>query len=138
MQTMEAETPAAHAGPLRDCVALCLECHEAVTQCLFHCLGRGGEHASPAHIRMMMDCAEITRVAADFMLRESAQHNYTCGVCSKICEHCADDCEGLDPEDEHMRRCAEICRRCAESCYTMAAHHSPMKDGNEEARHEGH
>jgi hypothetical protein len=85
-----------------------------------HCLGKGGAHASQPHIIMLLDCADISRVSADLMLRQSPRHFVTCGACAQICEACAEDCEKLDPQDEEMKRCAEICRRCAELCREMS------------------
>jgi hypothetical protein len=108
------------------CIYNCQESHRACLETLTHCLGKGGKHAEPTHIRMLLDCAEICQLSANFMLRESPLHHFTCGVCSKICERCAGDCERLDPGDEHMRHCAELCRECAATCKDMAAHHKDM------------
>jgi hypothetical protein len=80
----------------------------------------GGRHAESAHIRLMLDCAEICQTSANFMLRGSELHSRTCGVCAEVCERCARDCEQLG-DDAHMRACAEACRRCADSCKHMAA-----------------
>lgn len=117
-------------GDLSTCIEHCFWSHEAATRCISHCLGRGGAHAGPAHIRLLMDCAEITQTAANFMLRGSDHDHFACGVCGKICEHCADACEAMDPEDEHMAHCAEACRRCADSCHEMVAQQAVAKVGS--------
>lgn len=127
MQVMEANKSTDDEGALSTCIEHCLWAHEAATRCIAHCLGRGGVHADAAHIRMLMDCADIAQTAADFMLRGSDHHHFTCGVCGKICEHCADACEAMDADDNHMLHCAEVCRRCAESCHAMTAHHAITK-----------
>lgn len=134
MQTLEIEDIEHKREHLWTCIENCQECYESTTQCIMHCLGRGGEFASPERICLLMDCAEICRLSADFMLRGSLLHNFTCGACSKICEHCATDCEASAPDDEHMRLCAAACRRCADSCHQMAAHHSPIKEAHEVER----
>lgn len=86
-----------------------------------HCLGLGGEHADPHHVRLLLlDCAQIRATSAAFMLRGSESHGRTCGVCAEVCLQCADDCERLADGDELMLRCTEICRRCTESCLAMA------------------
>jgi hypothetical protein len=84
-----------------------------------HCLEKGGRHAEPQHIRLLLDCAEICQTSANFMVRGSDLHAATCRACAEVCERCADDCERM-ADDEMMRRCAEICRRCAASCAQMA------------------
>ena len=108
------------AQEMRACIANCLNCHSTCMATITHCLQKGGQHAAVAHIRLMMDCAEICQISANFMLRGSDMHSRTCGVCAEICERCAQDCERLG-DDAHMRACAEACRRCADSCRNMAA-----------------
>lgn len=101
------------------CIQTCLECYRVCTSTINgHCLETGGEHLSPQHVRLMVDCAEMCRTCADFMIRQSPRHALTCGVCAEICAQCADDCDRFD--DGHMRACAEVCRRCAAECQQMA------------------
>lgn len=76
----------------------------------------GGEHARPEHMKLMLDCADICRTAADFMLRGSPRHGMICQSCAEICEACAEDCERIG----EMTECVEACRACAESCREMA------------------
>lgn len=101
------------------CIDNCQECHEVCLRMVSHCLQKGGRHAEPSHIRLLLDCAEICETSANFMIRGSDLHVYTCGACSEACERCAEDCERLG-DDAEMRRCAEVCRRCADSCRRMA------------------
>jgi hypothetical protein len=106
---------------MRDCIQNCTDCRNICLETLAHCLHMGGKHADPAHIGLLMDCAEICGVSASYMLRGSDLHGRTCAVCAEVCERCADDCERLADGDELMLRCAEVCRRCAQSCSDMAA-----------------
>lgn len=100
-------------------VQTALECHTICLETITHCLAKGGEHARPDHIKLLLDCAEICQTAANFMTRDSEAHALTCRVCAEICERCAASCEEMGDDDE-MRRCAEACLRCAESCREMA------------------
>lgn len=104
---------------MRQCIELCQECHAVCLQTVQHCLEKGGRHAESAHVTLLFDCAQICHTSEDFMLRGSALHTLTCGVCAEVCQRCADDCERMG-DDQVMRRCAEVCRRCAESCARMA------------------
>lgn len=106
---------------MRECIANCTECHNTCTETAIHCLGMGGDHASPRHQRVLLDCAQICATAADFMLRGSELHGRTCGACAEACARCAEECERLAGGDLTMQQCAETCRRCAESCQRMAA-----------------
>lgn len=105
---------------MQQCIDNCLNCHSICLQTVGHCLEMGGNHAEAAHIRMLLDCAEICQTSANFMLRNSTFHPQVCGVCAEICEQCAVDCERFGT-DAMMQQCAQSCRRCAESCRRMAA-----------------
>jgi hypothetical protein len=96
-----------------------MNCHAVCQEMVTHCLQQGGEHAEAGHLRLLLDCAEICQVSANFMLRGSPFHVRTCAACAEICQACAEDCEQMGG-DERMRACAEACRRCAESCAQMA------------------
>ena len=101
------------------CIELCQECHAICLRMVPHCLEKGGRHAEPGHVRLLLDCAEICQTSADFMLRGSDLHTETCRVCAEVCQRCAEDCDRLG-DDPMMRQCAEVCRRCAEACLRMA------------------
>lgn len=105
---------------MQECIGYCTGCHSLCLNTIAHCLDLGGEHASRAHIGLLMDCADACRMAADLMLRGSDFHPKACGLCAEICDRCAADCDRLGPDDEVMTHCATLCRRCAESCRMMA------------------
>jgi hypothetical protein len=104
---------------MQQCIQECLNCHSICLATVPHCLEMGDAHASPQHIGLLLDCAEICQTSANFMLRGSALHARTCGICAEVCEQCAQDCERMG-DDAQMRACAEQCRRCADSCRRMA------------------
>lgn len=104
---------------MQECIDRCQSCQEICLSTLTHCLEKGGKHAAPEHIQMLLACAEICDTSARFMLLDSEFHSRTCEVCAEVCDACARGCERLG-DDEVMQQCAEICRRCAESCHQMA------------------
>lgn len=104
---------------MRRCIEDCSDCHNICMESVAHCMTMGGKHAEAAHLRLLMDCAEICLTSADFMLRGSELHVRTCAVCAEVCERCAASCDAL-ADDPLMKQCAEICRRCAASCRKMA------------------
>jgi hypothetical protein len=81
-----------------------------------HCLESGGKHVEPTHFRLMINCAEICRTAADFMLSNSNLHARICAACAEVCDACAQSCEQVGEMDE----CIQACRRCADSCRKMS------------------
>ena len=103
---------------IEDCIDECIDCHQTCIETLTHCLTMGGSHAEPGHIQMLLDCAEICQMSANFMMRRSPMHNRACEVCAYACDRCAVACEQF--ADEAMKACAEACRSCAEACRTAA------------------
>lgn len=119
--TVGTATDTHHMGEeMRRCIQLCQDCHAHCIQLISHCLTVGGRHAAPAHIRLLMDCAQLCTVTADFMARASAFHDRTCSLCAELCRRCAESCEQIAADDPMVKQCAELCRRCAESCDRMA------------------
>ena len=106
---------------MQQCIDECTRCHNICLAAVSHCLELGGKHADPAHIRLLLDCADICQTSANFMLRGSDLHQRTCAVCAEVCRACAEDCERMAGGDQLMKDCAEQCRRCAETCERMAA-----------------
>lgn len=105
------------------CIQDCLDCHSSCLNTVSYCLQKGGHHAEPSHLKILMDCAQICQTAADFMLRGSELHREVCDVCADVNERCADDCERHSDggKDAQMQSCAEVCRRCLQSCRQMAS-----------------
>jgi hypothetical protein len=89
---------------------MCFE--TAMTQCL----KMGGEHVEPEHFRLMLNCAALCRVAAEFVMTQSEFHERLCDLCASVCEACATSCREIGGMD----LCARACEACAESCASMA------------------
>lgn len=111
------------------CIANCTEAHNACVVTYQYCLKQGGKHAEAQHLRLMLDCADITRVSADFMLRNSDLHGYTCALCAQICGQTAQDCSRFG-DDGQMNSCATILQRCADSCSEMAKNAGVLNPNN--------
>ncbi len=96
------------------CIESCNACHRVCLETITACLQQGGEHANPAHLALLQDCAQVCAVSADFMIRGSDLHGRVCALCAEACERCAEACERLG--GEQMLGCAAACRRCAQMC----------------------
>ena len=109
---------------IEQCIENCTRCHRICLETAArHFRGeRGAAQGHEAHVRLLLDCAEICQTSANFMLRGSDLHAHTCAACAEVCERCGRDCEAMADGDTRMAACAEMCRRCAESCRNMAAH----------------
>ena len=102
--------------PMQEAIQSCLDCHSrCLRMATGYCLDRGGQHVKKAHLRLLLNCAELCQTSANFMLSDSPLHGRVCLVCAEACEACAKSCEQVGD----MRDCVEQCQRCAKSCRTM-------------------
>lgn len=106
---------------MKRCIQLCQECHVRCIQIIGHCLQLGGRLATPEHLRLLMDCAQMCTTTADFMARQSSVHDRACSLCSELCRQCASNCDRVAGDDQIVKQCAELCRSCADSCDRMAS-----------------
>jgi hypothetical protein len=98
----------------------CTNCHRVCLEIAArHFRGEDAPRLEETLIRLLLDCADICRTSADFMIRGSDMHGHVCRACAAVCFRCADECDRLG-EDPYMAACAETCRRCATSCTEMA------------------
>src|SRR5687767_4955653 len=104
---------------MQQCIQNCRDCHRICVLSMNHAFAQGGEMCEAALIRVLIDCAEICQTSANFMLRSSELHHFTCAVCAQVCEQAKSACERF-PDDAQMRLCADACQRCADSCHYMA------------------
>ena len=97
---------------LNHCAAACGHCASA-------CLDEKDVKMMTKCIRLDLDCAEICRLVAALVARDSEHASHLMHECAEICEACAAECE-KHSHMEHCRACAEACRHCAEVCSQLA------------------
>jgi hypothetical protein len=103
---------------MSQCIEECVKCHRVCVDTASRAMLIGGEHADAGRLILLMDCAQICQVNADFMLRKSYFHVQMCDICADICEWCAQSCDDL-AADPLMKTCAQVCRRTALFCREM-------------------
>lgn len=101
------------------CIDECRACHQLCLETIRYCLEKGGRHANPQHVGLLIDCAEICQTNSNFMMRRSAEHTTVCEACARICDRCAKSCDAFG-DDAQLKSCAEACRSCAEACRDMS------------------
>jgi len=106
---------------MQQAIQNCRDCQRICMVTITHAFAQGGELFEASLTRLLMDCAEMCQTSANFMLRASDLHPYTCAVCAQVCEQCKAACERFG-DSEQMRLCADACQRCADSCHYMAEH----------------
>ena len=101
----------------RTCIDACNACAEACGHCAKSCLFEPNRMDLSRCIQLDLDCAEICRLATDYMARDSELASEICALCARVCELCAEECERHPME--HCRQCAAACRLCAQECSRM-------------------
>lgn len=104
---------------MQQAIANASACASSCLESINYCIHMGGKHVQPLHLALLLDCAKICEMSADYMLRESEFHGPICGVCADICDRCAESCDQFRGDDQ-MKDCAEKCRSCSDSCREMA------------------
>lgn len=104
---------------MQECIEECLQCYAVCTMTAQHCLVKGGEHGDVNLVGVLLDCAEMCHVSANFMLRGSPYHVITCAACAELCRGCEEACREFG-DDEQMAHCADVCAACAERCDRMS------------------
>jgi hypothetical protein len=99
------------------CVDECERCHRiCLRTAMADSLEQGGEHVEPAHLRLMLACAELCRATADSVLAAFDTWEALSALCAKVCTQCAESCERVGELEE----CGEACRVCAQACRAVS------------------
>lgn len=102
----------------QSCIEACNLCADACDYCASACLQEQDINAMARCIALDMDCAQICRMAASCMARDSEFASTICQICANVCEACGDEC--AKHQAAHCQECAQACRRCADECRRMA------------------
>ncbi len=96
---------------MQDCIQDCLNSHATCVDTAMSAIQQG---KSPDHIRLLLDCAEISLTTAHFMIRNSPLQGYVGSACSEVNGQCAEKCL-----QEGMVDCGNACRAAANSTQQM-------------------
>ena len=104
---------------MRKAIDDCMSCSSMCEETIAYCMDMPGSMMDAASMRILMDCAAITRVCSEMMCRMSPMHPQMCDLCARACTACADMAMKMS-SDAQMKKLAEMCRTCADSCQMMA------------------
>ena len=103
---------------IEECIQHCIKCFQGCTEGIPHCLDKGGKHAEPSHIKLMMETADMCNINASFLLQEAKHAKEHCKLCATVCEDCSEAC-GSFSDDSKMKMMSENLKKCADSCRNM-------------------
>jgi len=96
------------------CEAECNICRKA-------CLLEPDRQKLEACMMLDQDCADICRVTAIVLERNSKNASRFLDLCEELCLLCAEVC--AKHHHDHCQKCESVCRRCAELCSTEKLMH---------------
>jgi hypothetical protein len=97
---------------LARCVAACENCADA-------CLDEEHMKMMVPCIRLDRDCADICRLTAAFIARNSPHAPHVISACIELCQKCHDEC--AQHQHDHCQQCAQACQECLDACRAYAA-----------------
>jgi hypothetical protein len=104
-------------------VEQCLETAGAAERACLEALAvsaaRGGELGSPDLLAHLLDGADVTAMAARFLLRGSELQGRVCGTAAEVCQRAAEVCAVFQDEPA-LQQAASACREAAEAFRELA------------------
>jgi hypothetical protein len=104
----------------RECIEATSDCYTVCSETLTHSLGDAGTPAHARHIRLLIDCAEISQTTQNSLVRASELGLMMAAVCVEACEKVAVSCRRIDTSDPQLNTCAEVCDHTANCCRQLA------------------
>lgn len=95
-------------------IEACNACVVACETCAAACMNAVDNQPLDICITLNRDCADMCRLAARLMERESALVDEICRLCAITCQACAQECGKYNIP--HCQECAQVCQRCVEQC----------------------
>lgn len=103
---------------MQTCILNCTRCHEVCLKTSSASLDQHGDARKA--VTTLLVCADLCRVCADTLIRNSSLHPILCRACAEVCARAAATCTDFQ-KDPLFKECAAACRDCFDSCTAMAA-----------------
>lgn len=107
----------------KECIDICNECAVICESCVADCLNEEDVTEMAACIALARSCADICRMTATWMARDSEFTRQICALCIEVCQACGDEFAQF-AELDYCHECAEVCYSCAEFCREMIGQES--------------
>lgn len=91
-----------------------MECAATCDYCFGACLNEENVMMMTRCIELDRECADICRLTASILTRDSENKESYLKLCAEICDACGDECGKHD--NDHCRKCSKMCKECAEAC----------------------
>lgn len=101
---------------MQECINKCWEVSRCGNEAIYESLKMGGKYSELEHLALIMNCVKICESTAQFVVSRSPFMQLLCGLCAKICEDCAEECEKIGDSPGFVSTCREnavICKSIA-------------------------
>ncbi|GAB3469681.1 four-helix bundle copper-binding protein [Azotobacter salinestris] len=97
-------------------IQACSACAVACDTCAEACRQAADPQPLRRCIELNRDCADLCRLTALLMVRESEWAATLCRLCARLCTDCAEEC--IAHRLPQCQECAQTCQHCADECET--------------------
>lgn len=101
----------------------CLECFRACSEAMAHTIDLRRQHWEHEHYRILLDCIDVCKTTAGFLIRQSDYYKDICSVCALICKETTKCCQEFG-NDPFMLKAGDIASKCAKSCLALTQNQS--------------
>lgn len=101
-----------------DCLRAVNQCAAACLQCVVGCLDEIEVRAMTRCITLNLECADLCRLAATSIARNSEHLRAILLLCATACDSCFNECSKHDMT--HCQHGAKACKHGAEACRALA------------------
>jgi hypothetical protein len=96
----------------------CAECAALCRELVNFCLGPDAPQPfDRGHVRLLLDCADLSRTCADMLGRGTDLHEEMCRLVVDVTRLAAQSCRHFASPESLL--CAESCERTADACETL-------------------
>lgn len=111
------DTTHSEISEIEKCLQYCeASCITAVEAGLYY-IDVTGRELDSQYLERLGASVEICSLGPDFLEAQDVEmYKQIIGICTDVCENCADTCRVLDDDDPFIQECAALCRQYAQRC----------------------
>jgi hypothetical protein len=107
----------------KDVIDACLQAYQYCARTIPYLARKGGQWADAERLTLLQDCADVSLLLANFLMRDSRFHAGIAALAQEVASACAESLEGLEHEDNQIRAVYAACLRL---CQVTSGEEQPV------------
>lgn len=112
----------------------CMEAYRLCRRAAAYCVDQGGDLATLHRLQALEDCAEVSLLTGNFLLRASRYYRQAATLCIRVAGACAAAIEEQEGAHAPLRATYAACHRLREACTDVLGQEVPADATGEERR----